>query len=136
TANTQTDVGASALVGMGPAPARPFDGPLGPARRFAIADVPFERLRSIKRSLGGTINDVVLTAVAIGVHELLVARGEPTKGRSLRVMVPVSVRSSAEAGDVGSRVAPAFVEIPSGHMTPRSRLGKVRTATDQLKPSS
>jgi diacylglycerol O-acyltransferase / wax synthase len=133
---TRTVVGASALVGMGPAPDGPFDGPLGPARRFAIADVPFERLRTIKRSLGGTINDVVLAAVAIGLHQLLIERGEPTKGRSLRVMVPVSVRSKAEAGEVGNRVAPAFVEIPIGHMTPRSRLAKVRTATDQLKSSS
>ena len=133
---TRTVVGASALVGMGPAPAGPFEDPLGPARRFAIADVPFERLRSIKRSLGGTINDVVLTAVAIGLHQLMIARGEATKGRTLRVMIPVSVRSKAEAGDVGNRVAPAFVEIPIGHMTPRSRLGKVRTATDQLKSSS
>jgi diacylglycerol O-acyltransferase len=133
---TRTVVGASALVGMGPAPEGPFDGPLGPARRFAIADVPFERLRSIKRSLGGTINDVVLTAVAIGLHKLLIARGEGTKGRSLRVMVPVSVRSKAEAGDVGNRVAPAFVEIPVGHMTPRSRLAKVRAATEELKSSS
>jgi len=132
----RTIVGASALVGMGPAPQGPFDGPLGPARRFATADVPFERLRAIKRSLGGTINDVVVTAVAIGVHKLLIARDEPTKGRSLRVMVPVSVRSKAESGDVGNRVAPAFVEIPVGHMTPRSRLAKVRAATEQLKSSS
>ena len=51
-------------------------------------------------------------------------------------MVPVSVRSKAEAGDVGNRVAPAFVEIPIGHMSPRSRLAKVRTATEELKSSS
>jgi len=132
----RTIVGASALVGMGPAPAGPFDGRLGAARRFAIADVPFERLRTIKRSLGGTINDVVVTAVAIGLHKLLIHRGEPTKGRSLRVMIPVSVRSRAETGDVGNRVAPAFVEIPVGHMTPRSRLAKVRTATEELKSSA
>jgi WS/DGAT/MGAT family acyltransferase len=132
----QTFVDASALIGMGPAPSGPFDGPLGPARRFAISDVPFERVRVIKRSLGGTINDVVLTAVAIGLHKLAIARGEATKGRSLRVMVPVSVRSRAETGDVGNRVAPAFLEVPIGHMTPRSRLAKVRTATDQLKSSS
>jgi diacylglycerol O-acyltransferase / wax synthase len=131
-----TIVGASALVGMGPAPAGPFDEPLGAARRFAIADVPFERLRTIKRSLGGTINDVVVTAVAIGLHKLLIDRGEATKGRSLRIMIPVSVRSRAEAGEVGNRVAPAFVEIPVGHMTPRSRLAKVRAATEELKSSS
>ena len=121
---------------MGPAPPGPFDGPTGPARRFAIAAAPFERLRTVKHTLGGTINDVVLATVAIGLHKLLASRGESTKGRSLRVMVPVSVRSKAEAGDVGNRVAPAFVEIPIGHMSPRSRLAKVRTATEELKSSS
>src|SRR5438128_2476394 len=88
----RTMSGAMALAGMGPPPRGPFDGPTGPARRFATADAPFERLRTIKRTLGGTINDVVLTAVAIGLHELLASRGESTQGRSLRVMVPVSVR--------------------------------------------
>ncbi|TMK18686.1 MAG: DUF1298 domain-containing protein, partial [Actinobacteria bacterium] len=128
--------GAMALAGMGLTPRGPFDGPTGPARRFATADAPFERLRTIKRALGGTINDVVLTAVAIGLHELLASRGESTKGRSLRVMVPVSVRSKAETGDVGNRVAPAFVEIPIGRISPRSRLAKVRRATEELKSSS
>jgi diacylglycerol O-acyltransferase len=132
----RTVSGAMALAGMGAPPRGPFDGPTGPARRFATADVPFDRLRMIKRVLGGTINDVVLTAVAIGLHELLASRGESTKGRSLRVLVPVSVRSKAEAGDVGNRVAPAFVEIPIGAMSPRSRLAKVRRATEDLKSSS
>jgi hypothetical protein len=39
-----------------------------PARRFAIAETPFERLREVKNVLGGTINDVVLSAVAGGLH--------------------------------------------------------------------
>jgi len=51
-------------------------------------------------------------------------------------MVPVSVRSTAEAGDVGNRVAPAFIDIPVGRMAPTSRLRKVRAATEALKSSS
>ncbi len=128
--------GMGSIVGMGAAPRGPFDAKIEPARRFATAEVAFERLRAIKRTLGGTVNDVVLTAVAIGLHALLAARGDTTKGRTLRVMVPVSVRSRAEAGDVGNRVAPAFVEIPVGRMTPRSRLAKVRAATEELKSGS
>jgi hypothetical protein len=50
-------------------------------------------------------------------------------------MVPVSVRSRAQQGDVGNRVAPAFVDIPIGKMTPGSRLKRVRRATDELKGS-
>ena len=96
----------------------------------------FERLRGIKRGLGGTVNDVVLTAIAGGLHALLAERGEPTRDRTLRVMVPVSVRSKAEVGDVGNRVAPAFVDIPVGKMAPTTRLRKVRAATEALKSSS
>jgi len=132
----RTATGMLSIAGMGAPPRGPFDVPVGPARRFATAEVSFERLRAIKRVLGGTVNDVVLTAVAIGLHTLLAARGGSTKGRTLRVMVPVSVRSRAEGGDVGNRVAPAFVEIPVGRMTPRSRLAKVRSATEELKSST
>lgn len=132
----ETLSGAGSLVGMGTPPRGPFDGAIGPARRFATAEVSFERLRAVKRHLGGTINDLVLTAVADGLHRLLVARGEPTKGRVLRVMVPVSVRSKAERGDVGNRVAPAFVDVPVGRMAPATRLKKVGAETAALKSSS
>ena len=64
------------------------------------------------------------------------ARGEQTRGRTLRVMVPVSVRSKAEQGDVGNRVAPAFVDIPVGTLRPATRLRRVRAATDALKGSA
>jgi WS/DGAT/MGAT family acyltransferase len=128
--------GVRSVVGMGAPPQGPFDVRVGPARRFATAEVSFERLHDVKRALGGTINDVVLTAVAGGLHALLRGRGEETRGRSLRVMVPVSVRSRAEQGDVGNRVAPAFVDIPVGKMTPGTRLRRVRSTTAALKASS
>ena len=127
--------GMQALVGMGRPPPGPFDLAVGTARRFGTSEVPFERVRVIKSVLGGTVNDVVLAAVATGLHDVLVARGEPTKGRSLRVMVPVSVRSRAEAGDIGNRVAPAFVDVPVGRLSPRSRLRRVHDVTASLKAS-
>ena len=132
---SETLSGLGHLVGMGTPPRGPFDVVIGPARRFATAEAPFERLRNVKNVLGGTINDVVISAVASGVHALLTDRKEPTQGRTLRVMVPVSVRSRAEAGDVGNRVAPAFIDIPVGRMSARTRLRRVRAATRALKES-
>jgi diacylglycerol O-acyltransferase / wax synthase len=128
--------GLRSLAGMGMPPRGPFDIRVGPNRRFATAEVPFELVHDVKRSLGGTINDVVLTAVGGGLHDLLRTRGEPTRGRVLRVMIPVSVRSRAQEGDVGNRVAPAFVDIPVGKMLPVSRLKRVRRATEELKGSA
>jgi diacylglycerol O-acyltransferase / wax synthase len=132
----ETLSGVRDVVDMGAPPAGPFDTQIGPARRFAMAEASFARIREIKHALGGTVNDVVLTAVAGGLHDLLEHRDEPTKGRTLRVMVPVSVRSKAEQGDVGNRVAPAFVNVPVGPMRARTRLQRVRRAAAELKASS
>jgi diacylglycerol O-acyltransferase / wax synthase len=132
----QTLDGLRSIVGMGNPPQGPFDVRVGPNRRFATAEAPFELVHGVKRALSGTINDVVLAAVGGGLHDLLDARGEPTRGRVLRVMVPVSVRSKAEQGDVGNRVAPAFVDIPVGMMKPATRLKRVRAATAALKSSA
>ena len=123
------------VAGMGTPPRGPFDGKVGPNRRFATADRPFEVFRAIKGALGGTVNDVVLTVVAGGVHELLQHRGEPTKGRTLRAMVPVSVRSPGDGGDIGNRVAPVFVDVPVGRMAARTRLRRVRAAAALIKDS-
>jgi WS/DGAT/MGAT family acyltransferase len=123
------------VAGMGAPPRGPFDGRVGPNRRFATAERPFEMFRSIKQGLGGTVNDVVLTVVAGGVHSLLESRGEPTRGRTLRAMVPVSVRSPGESGDIGNRIAPVFVDVPIGRMAARTRLRRVRAAAARIKDS-
>jgi WS/DGAT/MGAT family acyltransferase len=123
------------VAGMGAPPRGPFDGRVGPNRRFATAERPFEMFRSIKQGLGGTVNDVVLTVVAGGVHALLESRGEPTRGRTLRAMVPVSVRSPGESGDIGNRIAPVFVDVPIGRMAARTRLRRVRAAAARIKDS-
>ena len=123
------------LAGLGAPPRGPFDVEVGPARRFATAEAPFARIRDVKDALGGTVNDVVLAAVAGGLQALLAHRGDPTRGRALRVMVPVSVRSQDEAADVGNRVAPVFVDVPVGKMAPRTRLKRITEATHALKES-
>jgi diacylglycerol O-acyltransferase / wax synthase len=128
--------GARSIAGLGRPPAGPFDVMVKPARRFAMAEVPFDVVHRAKAGLDATVNDIVLAAVAKGLHDLLELRGVPTRGRSLRVMVPVSVRSGAEEGDVGNRVAPAFLDVPVGAMRPRARLQRISRATKALKASS
>ncbi len=132
---SETVAGARVLAGLGRRPDGPFDVQIGPNRRFAMADVPFDRLREIRSKLGGTINDVVISAVAEGLHDLLRLRGEPVRGRELRLMMPVSLRIPETDGEEGNRVAPAFVDVPVGPLTPTGRLARVRRATAQLKDS-
>ena len=127
--------GVRDILGMGRRPQGPFDVRIGPNRRFAMADAPVQRFKDVKRALGGTVNDVVLAVVAGGMHKLLKARREPTRGRSLRALVPVSVRGKDEQAVTGNRVAPAFVDIPVGAMGPATRLARIRASTSGLKES-
>ena len=126
--------GVRSVLDMGARPVSPFDVQIGPNRRFAIADAPLQRLKDVKNALGGTVNDVVLATVGGALHDLLHERKEPTRGRTLRAMVPVSVRGAGDPA-FGNRVAPALVDIPVGAMAPKRRLAQVRKSTEHLKSS-
>jgi WS/DGAT/MGAT family acyltransferase len=127
--------GVRDLLGMGTPPGGPFDRAVGSGRRFAMTEASVYRFKEIKDALGGTVNDVVLTAVAGGLHKMLEARNEPTKDRVLRAMVPVSVRSDAEKMALGNRVSMIFADLPVGPVAPEERLALVREETRGLKDS-
>jgi WS/DGAT/MGAT family acyltransferase len=89
----------------------------------------------VRSTLGGTVNDVVLTVVAGGLRDLLEQRGEAVEDRSIRALVPVSVRTPGERGVYNNRVSAMFAELPVGLADPAARLAKVREQMDGLKES-
>jgi len=52
-----------------------LDGPLGPRRRWGWARADLARIRQVEAALGGTVNDVILAAIAGGFRTFLIARG-------------------------------------------------------------
>src|SRR5262249_56388711 len=71
-------VGAMAWAGVNPAPESPFNVPIGPHRRYTWVDSEVGRFKAIKNALGGTLNDVVLASVALGIGRFLRRRGVET----------------------------------------------------------
>jgi diacylglycerol O-acyltransferase / wax synthase len=70
--------------------------PVGPYRRVDWMKVDLDEMREIRRELGGTLNDVILTVVQGAVRRFLVKRsGIPSEGE-FRVTVPVSTLSSPQ----------------------------------------
>jgi WS/DGAT/MGAT family acyltransferase len=110
-------------------------GPVGPHRTWAWAHVRLSDVKSVRASLGGTVNDVVLTIVSGGLRDLLEARGESVAGRTIRALVPVSVRRAGERGVYNNRVSAMFAELPVGIADPATRLDAVRAQMDGLKQS-
>jgi WS/DGAT/MGAT family acyltransferase len=127
--------GVRDLAGLGVPPRGPFDVRVGPNRRFAMAEAPVIRFKDVKNAVGGTVNDVVLAVVAGALQKVLKARRERTRGRSLRAVVPVSVRSDDERLALGNRVTLVFVDLPVGPMDPVRRLRHISEATRDLKES-
>jgi WS/DGAT/MGAT family acyltransferase len=128
-------VGAVARSGMSPAPATPFNVATGPHRRYTWVDGDLEEFKRIKNALGGTINDVVLTAVTLGLGDWLRSEGHEIDGLVLRAMIPVSVRAEDERGALGNRVASMWAPLPVGIRDPARCFTAVHEAMSVLKRS-
>jgi diacylglycerol O-acyltransferase / wax synthase len=128
--------GLSSSVGLlRPLEKSSLTGPVGPHRTWSTAYLALDRVKAIRGTLGGTVNDVVLTVVSGGLRELLMARGEHVDGRMIRALVPVSVRRPGERGVYNNRVSAMFAELPVGILDPVARLDAVRAQMDDLKQS-
>ena len=110
-------------------------GPVGPHRYWSTAQVRLSEVKRVRAALGGTVNDVVLAIVSGGLRDLLEARGEPVEDRTIRALVPVSVRPPDERGVYNNRVSAMFAELPVGILDPAARLQAVRRQMDGLKQS-
>jgi diacylglycerol O-acyltransferase len=129
-------IGATTLAGINaPAPPSPLNVDIGPHRRYTFVDADLALFKSIKDSLGGTLNDVVLASVSLALGRWLRRGGHDTDGLVLKAMVPVSVRADAERGALGNRVAAMWAPLPVGVEDPADCLEQIRLAMENLKRS-
>lgn len=108
-----------------------LNGPIGPYRRWEWASVQLADIATVRKRFGGTVNDVVLALVTRAFRDLLLSRGEDLEGRTVRTMVPVSVRAAEDSE--GNRVSSMYAELPVGVADPVERLTLIRTQLDGLK---
>jgi len=119
-----------------PAPDTPLNVPIGEQRRFGMADTTLDDYRRVRRAHGGTINDVVLATVSGALRTWLLTRGEKVAPTTVvRAMVPVSVRTDADKGELGNRVSAYFVDLPVGEGSAVMRLHQVSFAMRGHKES-
>jgi WS/DGAT/MGAT family acyltransferase len=117
------------------APGSPFNVDISPYRRFTWVQADLAELKLIKNELGGTVNDVVLSAVAGALGRYLRSHGHSTQGLELRAMVPISIRAADEHGDLGNRVSAFMAPLPVWSEDPVERLRLVSETMGDLKGS-
>jgi diacylglycerol O-acyltransferase / wax synthase len=132
--------------GLFRAPRTSLNGAISAHRRYAFVQAPFEDLVSVKRRMGGTVNDVLLAAVAGALRKLLSLRGDSLSD-SLVAMVPISVReqqttrkrADEDAADTvataapGNQVSATLVSLATAVADPLERLRVIAAGTRLAK---
>jgi WS/DGAT/MGAT family acyltransferase len=124
---------ASAL--LRPAPKVPLNVEIGPARSFAWAEFSLADFKAIKNAFDVTVNDVILAATSGAVRSWLHDREVATEGMELKALVPVSIRTIDEEGELGNRLTAMRGPLPVGIADPVERLRAVHAGMDVLKSS-
>jgi len=102
-------------------------------QKFAWAEIPLAEIKTIKQACGTSVNDVILALVTATIRSYVEQHGDPVKGRLLRMMVPVNLRGSDSAGELGNRISLVPVTIPLDIRNPRKLLAAVHRRTEFLK---
>jgi len=110
------------------APRVSINGRVGDERSYQVVRRPLGGTKELAHALGGTVNDVVLSAVAAGLGSLLAARGEGAD--KMRVLVPISQRGDDEHDLLGNKVTGMVVPLPVAPMEPLERF---RTTHDSVR---
>ncbi len=117
----------------------PFEAPrtmlnvkIGGARRCAAQSWPVQRVAAIKRAAGVTLNDVVL-AMCAGALRAYLAERDALPDHPLVAMVPVSLRTEAEADSGGNLVGTILCNLATDLSDPAARLATISESTRSNK---
>ena len=121
------------LTREGRAPRLSLNQRIGPHRRLLLIRADLERARAAGHAQGGTVNDVVLAAVAGGMRGLLAGRAELVPDMVVKASVAVSLRRPGYQPAAGNQVGVMIVPLPAGEADPGRCLGQIARATAERK---
>ena len=126
--------GRLALRGRDPQTA--FKGELGEHKRAAwTRALPLDQVKELKNRLGGTVNDVLITAMCGALRRYLLARGDDVDRLDVGATIPVNLRRAHQMGELGNKFGLVFLDLPVGIADAGKRLRVVRKRMDRLKRS-
>jgi len=98
-------------------------------RQIEVLQVPLADAKAAAKALGGSLNDIFVTAAAGGAGAYHRAAGSPVD--ELRISMPVSTRTDGSAG--GNAFTPMRVLVPVGIEDPVARFAAIRERLDTTK---
>lgn len=122
------------LLRMTPTPPSELSGSPAPGRDWRAIHLSLAEVKAAGKAHGATINDVLMSAVAGGFREVILANGKDPEDRVVRALMPVSLRTPGDARS-NNQVSMMPIELPVGEADPVARLGSVVRQTRQGKKS-
>lgn len=133
---TDTAFAAGRLFLRSPDPQTLFKGELGVAKRVAWSTpLSLRDVKAIKNVTGGTVNDVLVSAMTGGLRRYMLSKGANVEGLNFRAAVPVNLRTPQEMGTLGNKFGIVFLALPVGIGDPLERLNEVHKRMVALKNS-
>ena len=132
--------GTGILARLATMPADPetiFKGELTTAKRCAWSEVmPLDQVKAYSKSVGATINDVLLAGVTGAIRRYMISRKADVDGLNIRAVVPVNLRPDSEIIKLGNKFGLVFLALPVGVEDRQQRLVELKKRMDKIKASS
>ncbi|MCW5880238.1 MAG: wax ester/triacylglycerol synthase family O-acyltransferase [Anaerolineae bacterium] len=132
--STAITVGKLALM-----PADPptlFKGPLGNEKRAAWTElIPLPDVKAVGKAMNGTVNDVLLTAVAGALRRYLIEHEQTIEDLNIRAVIPVNLRPLDVKPKLGNQFGLVFLSLPLGIEDPVDRVEELKRRMDDIKDS-
>lgn len=111
----------------------PFNVVCKGPQKFAWTDIPIGRIKAVRETFGGTLNDVILTIVTLALQRYAELHEVKLEGRLLRIVVPVNLRGNSSAKELGNRISFVPLTIPFDIRDPRRLLAAISERMNFLK---
>ncbi len=139
-ARKQARLGVSAAVALGrlvlrpPDPHTVFKGQPGFRKRASWSEpLSLDSVKQVGHALNGTVNDLLLSAVAGALRHYIQRRGHSVNELNIRGVIPVNLRPLDFAGQLGNQFGLVFLSLPIGIANPLERLQELKRRMDGLK---
>ncbi len=110
------------------APKTPLNGIISAQRKWSSIILSLERIKTLKKIMGITLNDVILGICAGALRRYLLEKDKlPLK--PLVAMVPISVRQQSEESEGGNKLSTMLVQLATNVENPIERLERINENT-------
>ena len=111
-------------------------GTLSGSKRIAWSDpIALPEIKAVSNTLGCSVNDMLLAAVAGALNGYLAGKGDATRGVEIRALVPINLRQPGSSQPLGNHFGVVAVELPVGLDNPLARVHEIRRRMEALKTS-